>query len=229
MCIRAKVTRAACSRNSQSHIHQSTKFMTANHKILQEDGESLNGFKVNHAKRQLHEKRREKIQGSFSIPKKVQRFFTPTIHWNLEKASEDLQRNHCASTLCRLEKRNCRKSSTKSQRATEQRWAESVECSCHLLNVQDLLSDGKKLHKNVALKNNSLGQIHVGQAFHSEQMSNTIRYQRKIRRGSISSARKCSQASLWAMLCIREEAGKETCSWLTLRNYRRTTHPMCVQ
>ena len=46
------------------------------------------------------------------------------------------------------------------------------------------------------------------------QTSNIIRFQRETRRGSINMARNYSQASLWAVLYMREggEAGKETYS-----------------
>ena len=66
----------------------------------------------------------------------------------------------------------------------EQWWAESMECDCFLRSVQDLLSDWK-VHMNGALKNSS-----VVESYHSEQKSNIIRFQWKIRRGSVNLARK---------------------------------------
>ena len=90
ICKCTKVTRAACRCNSQIHISRAVKFcdiITADHKVLNGGGESrnkskgmqllckiwpLNGFKVTHAKQQIHKKRRE-IYKSFSIPKKIQR------------------------------------------------------------------------------------------------------------------------------------------------------------
>ena len=41
ICKRTKATRAACRRNSQSHVHRATKFgyiLTADHKVLNEEG-----------------------------------------------------------------------------------------------------------------------------------------------------------------------------------------------
>ena len=61
-----------------------------------------------------------------------------------------------------------------------------------------------KLDMNGVLKNNS-----VGQSYRSEEKSNIIRYQRKIQRGSISSARKSSWAFLvgYALYAGRSSIG----------------------
>ena len=60
---------------------------------------------------------------------------------------------------------------------------------------------------NGVSKNNSVVLLKL-----SEQKWNTIQYQRKIRRGSINSARKYFQASSKATLFSRGEAGKGTYS-----------------
>ena len=73
------------------------------------------------------------------------------------KACEDLQWNHCTSTLYRRETTGTaeravrrvkeRTSSILLQSGLgEQWWAESMECCCFLRNVQDLLSDEKTSH-----------------------------------------------------------------------------------
>ena len=79
-----------------------------------------------------------------------------------------------------------------------------------------------KRHLNGEYQNTS-----VGESYYSERKSNIIRYQRKIRRGSISLARKCSQACFWPRTICGVEAGKETNSEQTSRNYRRMSLP-CV-
>ena len=50
-----------------------------------------------------------------------------------------------------------------------------------------------------------LGEPSCGQSYFSEPKSNIIRYQRKIRRGSISSVRKSSQTLVWATLSTWED------------------------
>ena len=141
--------------------------------------------------------------------------YTPTFQSNLEKLCQVPQWNHCASTLHRpatagTAERAVRgfKEGTSSillqSGFGERWWAESMDCYGHSRNVQDLFSMGE-LHMDGDSRNNS-----VGQSYHSERKSNIIRYQQQIRRGSIRSARKHSQASLWVTLHMRGEAGKET-------------------
>ena len=92
-----------------------------------------------------------KVLGSqIGIPKS----FTLTIPLEFGKACEDLSWNHCTSTPHRSEtqgiaERAVRRvkegtSAVLSQSGLDENWwADSVECSSYLRNVQDLLSDGK--------------------------------------------------------------------------------------
>ena len=80
------------------------------------------------------------------------------------KACEDLSWNHCTSTPHRSEtngiaERALRRvkegsSAVLSQSGLDEKWwADSMECDTYLRNIQDLLSDGKKLHTKGVLEN----------------------------------------------------------------------------
>ena len=111
----------------------------------------LNGFKGTHVK----------TKTSQDPARNPRKFHEPRenpkvkliIHWNLAKACDDLQSNHCTSTLHQPETNEiAERAVTEEKKGTtsvpptsldEQWWAGSVECSCYSRNVQDLLSDGK--------------------------------------------------------------------------------------
>ena len=115
------------------------------------------------------------------------------------KACEDLQWNDCASKLHRPETNGV----AERQQGESKKRVQLTSCSLDSTNGD--------------LENISVGQSHL-----SEQQSSIIRYQRNIRRGSINSARKSSQAFVHGLRSVcGEEAGTETCSLQTLMNYRR--------
>ena len=215
MCKRPKVTGAVCRWNSQSQMPRATKFgdiLTVGPTFLNEDGESWKNRRYAIVVHDLA------TQWTRSYPcnrRKSKVCIHTDISVEFGKACQVPQWNHCASTLHRpatagTAERAVRgfKEGTSSillqSGFGERWWAESMDCYGHSRNVQDLFSMGE-LHMDGDSRNNS-----VGQSYHSERKSNIIRYQQQIRRGSIRSARKHSQASLWVTLHMRGEAGKET-------------------
>ena len=74
-----------------------------------------NGFKVAHVTQKRHKKQRE-IYERFSIPKKIHRLYTPTIHWNSGKIVEIFSGTILRLLLIAGDRWICRKSSEECQR-----------------------------------------------------------------------------------------------------------------
>ena len=104
ICKRTKIARAPCRRNPKSHMRQSsvTSSQAARRSSMKKENREtirgmqswckiwpLNGFKVTHANRIHHKKRRETYE-SFLIQKKIQRKCTLTNHWDLLKIGMNL-------------------------------------------------------------------------------------------------------------------------------------------
>ena len=98
--LRTKMTRGPCRRRTGEAVLRAEKFgdlMTADHKVLNKDGESRNNHQYAvvvqdlatqwiysyPCKQRLH-KRRKRVCESPSSRRKNQKLFIRTIHWNLE-------------------------------------------------------------------------------------------------------------------------------------------------
>ena len=166
--------RAICRRNSQSHIHRATNFgdvMTAEHKVVNDEGESRNNQRFAIVVQDLATqwilsypcKTRTSHETGRNLrnvvdPEENPRLYTQTIRWNLEKLVKTVNGTIVRPHSSAGDKRNCRKISKKSQRGhfiffslqsglDEQWWAQPMECCCYCRNVQDLLSDGNTPHE----------------------------------------------------------------------------------
>ena len=123
----------------------------------------LNGFNPIRAKQKFLRRRKEAHE-SFSSRLESRKSFTLTTHRNLPKSCEDLSWNDRTSTPPSSE------TSVISGRAVrrikegtsaellqsglnKKWWADSMECNTSLRNIQDLLSDGRKLHTKGVLEN----------------------------------------------------------------------------
>ena len=171
---RTKGTRAACRRNSQSHIPRETKFddiNTPDHKFPNEERESRNNrryamvlhdlstqcFKAAHACiTHTAQETASNLQKFLDYEENPNVMYTG-ISLDFGKACEDLQWNHCTSAPHRRETTGtAERAARRVQEGTssvllqsgldEQWWSESMECCCYLRNVQDLSSDGKTSH-----------------------------------------------------------------------------------
>ena len=85
------------------------------------------------------------------------------------KACEDLSWNHCTSTPRRSDTNGIAERAVRRVKEgtsavllqsglDENWWADSMECFSYLRNVQDLLSDGKKVHTRDVLGNHFKGR-----------------------------------------------------------------------
>ena len=114
---------------------------------------SLNGFNLIRAKQKLL-RRRKRVQESFSRRRKRRKSFTLTIHSNLANPVKschgiiellhliDLRRIVLLKKAVRRIKEGT--SAVLLQSGLDEKWwANSMECYCHLRNVQDLLADWK--------------------------------------------------------------------------------------
>ena len=158
------------------------------------------------------------------------RLLTLTIHWTMEKACADLQWNHRPFLTHRpRDTWKCAESSTKSKRALRLWCCSPDSMNSGGQNLWNVIATSAmckicyqmgKLHMKGNSKNNS----------HSEQNSSIILSSAE-RSGEAPSVR---QDSLLGQIngsrshCGRG-AGKETRSQQTLRNYRRPTHPKCIE
>ena len=101
VCLRTKMTRAPCRRRTGEALPRAEKFgdlITADHKILNEEGESRNNHRyavvvqdlstqwiqASRAKTKLHKKPREACKSSWN-PRGSLKSFTLTIPWNSVK------------------------------------------------------------------------------------------------------------------------------------------------
>ena len=141
--------------------------ITANHKILNEEGES----RINHryavvvknlaiqwiqsspCKTKTAQETERRVR-KFLEPSEKQKVIYTGNSFEFGKTCEDLSWNHCTSTLHRSETNGIaqrmvrrRKEGTSAellQSGLDEKWrADCMECYCYLRNVQDILADGR--------------------------------------------------------------------------------------
>ena len=174
VCERTQITRAPCRRRNGEPVFRAEKFgymITADHKVLNEGCESrnnhrnsvvvqdlqFNGFNLIRAKQTLLRRRKRVSESSWS-QRGSQKSFVLTTHWNWRKLvktyhgiivlqhSIDPRRMELPKEQCAEEKEGM--SAVLSQAGLDEKWLpDSMECCCHLRNVQDLMADGKTPHE----------------------------------------------------------------------------------
>ena len=172
ICKRTKITRGPCRRRIGGAVPRAENFgelITADQKVLSEGCESRNNhrhavvvqdlatqkeFKHIRAKHKLHRKR--SLQ-KFLEPSEKLKVINTDNSLEFSRAFEELSWNHCTSTHHRCETSGIAERAVRRIKEgtfavllesglDEKRWADTIECYCHLRNVQDLLSGrGKHL------------------------------------------------------------------------------------
>ena len=146
--------------------------ITANHKVLNEEGESRNthGYTVvvqdlatqwiqSYPCKTKTSREKEKSLEKFLEPLQKPKVIYTDNSLEFGKFCEDLSWNHSTSTLHRSEtngiaERAVRRikegtSAVRPQSGLDEKWsAYSMECFCYMRNVQDLLSSGKSLYES---------------------------------------------------------------------------------
>ena len=134
--------------------------INSDHKILSEESESRNNHRYVVVVQDLATKWLQSYPCvTKTSQKSLMKFLEPTrkpkviyTDGSLEfgKSCEELSFNHCASTPHRQETNGAVRRVKEGTSAVllqsgldNEWWADSMECSCHLRNIQDLLSDGK--------------------------------------------------------------------------------------
>ena len=174
VCLRTKMTRAPCRRRTGDALHRAEKFgdlITADHKVLYEERvnhETITGtvslykifplteFNPFRAKQRLH-KKRNRVDESPQVAT-TQSFLNGEFHWSSEKFCEDLPWNHRTSTPYRFETNDIAERAVRRVKEgisavlslsglDENWWADSMECSCYLRNVQDLSANGRTFYE----------------------------------------------------------------------------------
>ena len=170
VCLRTWIVRASWRRRTGEAVPRAEKFgdlITADHEVLNEEGESRNNHQYAVVVQDLATQRIQsypcRTKTSQETEKSLQKFLEPTkkpkviytdISLEFGKSCEDSSWNHRSSTPHRSEtngiaERAVRRikegtSAVPLQSGLDEKWwADSVECCCSLRNVQDLLADGK--------------------------------------------------------------------------------------
>ena len=170
ICLKTKRTRASCRRRANAVMPRAEQFgdlVTADHKVLSERCEARNYHRyavvVQDLATQWLQSYPCKTKTSQETQKSPMKFLEPTrrpkviyTDSSLEfgKSCEEFSWNHCASTPHGSEtngiaERAVRRVKEGTSAVLLQSglgiewWADSMECNCHLRNIQDKLSDGK--------------------------------------------------------------------------------------
>ena len=170
ICLKTKITGASCRRRAGTVVPRAEHFgdwITADHKVLSEESESRNNHRYAVVEQDLATQWLQsypcKSKSSQETQKNLVKFLEPTwkpkviySHNSLElgKSSEDSSWNHRTSTPHRSEtngiaERGVRRVKEGTSAVLLQSglgdewWSYSMECHCHLRNIQDLLSVGK--------------------------------------------------------------------------------------
>ena len=164
VCLRTNMTRAPCRRDTGNDVPRSEKFgeyITENHKVLSEDGESRNyhrtlslfkillliGFNPIRAKQRLH-KRRKSLRKFLEPSQKPKVIYTDnfigigTIFWRSIMVIEPQHKWYYWKSHKTSERRKLQQFCY-SPGLDERWWADSVECCCYLRIVEDVLAEGK--------------------------------------------------------------------------------------
>ena len=173
ICMKTKITRAPCRKRTVTAIPRGDMLgdlITADHKVLGEGcylrSDHRSATVVQDLATQWIQSYPCKTKYSQETQKSLMKFLEPTRKpkviytdnsMEFAKACEDLSWNHCTSTPHRSEtygiaERAVRRikegtSAVLLQSGLDEKWwADSMECYCHLRNMQHLLSDGKTHH-----------------------------------------------------------------------------------
>ena len=174
ICRRTKITRAPCRRRIGGAVPRAENFgdlITADHKVLSESCESRNNHRYAVVVQDLatqwiqaypcKNKTSEETQRSlqkFLEPERKPKVIYTDNSLEFGKACEYLSWNHCTPTPHRSETNGIAERAVRRVKEgtsavllqsglDENWWADSMECYCHLRNIQDLLSDGKTPHE----------------------------------------------------------------------------------
>ena len=170
ICQRTKITRVPCRRRNGEAVPRADKFgdlITADHKVLSDNSESRNNHRyavvVQDSATQWIQAYPCKNKTSQETQRSFQKFLEPNkkpkviyTDNSLEfgKACEDLSWNHCTSTPHRSETYGIAERAVRRVKEgtsavflqsglNEGWWADSMDCDTYLLNVTDILCDGK--------------------------------------------------------------------------------------
>ena len=170
ICKRTKITRAPCRRRIGRVVSRAENLgdlITADHKILSEGCESRNNHRYAVVVQDLatqwiqsypcKNKTSQETQRSlrkFLEPERKPKVIYTDNSFEFGKACEDLSWNHCTSTPHRSETNGIAERAVRRIKEgtsavllqsglDEKWWADSMDCSFYLRNIQDLLSDGK--------------------------------------------------------------------------------------
>ena len=228
--------------STEGSIPRAEKFgdlITADHKAVNEGSESRNNHRYAVVVQDLatqwiqsspcenkNSQKTEKSLRKFLEPSQKPKVIYTDISLRFGKSCEELSWNHRTSTLCRSEtngiaeraKRRVKEgtSAVLSQSGLDDEWwSDSMECFCFLINVQDLLADGKTPYER------RFGESFKGPVI---PFGALVEYlpssERETKLEVINSERKYYQEFLQDMLWSREEFGKETLWLLILQNDR---------
>ena len=184
ICQRTKITRAPCRKRNGGVVHRAEKFgdlITADHKVLSEGCGSRNNHRyavvVQDSATQWIQSYPCKTKTSRETRRSLQKFLEPNrkrqviyTDNSLEfgKARGDLSWNHYTSHRSQtngIAERAARRkkegtSAVLLQSGLDEKWwADALECKTYLRNIQEILSDGKKLHTRDVLGSHLKGQL----------------------------------------------------------------------
>ena len=170
VCLRSKMTNVPCRRRTGEAVPRAAKcgdLITADHKVLNEEGESRNNHRyavvVQDLATQWIQSYPCKTKTSLETERSSRKFLEPSekpkviyTENSLEfgKSCDDLSWNHRTSTPHRSEANGIAERAVRRIKEgtpavllqsclDEKWWADSMECYCYLRTVQDLLADGK--------------------------------------------------------------------------------------
>ena len=174
ICLRTKITRAPCRRRTGPVVPRAKNIgdlMTADHKVLSEGCESRHNHRYAAVVQDMatqwitiipmQNKTSQETENSlqkFLEPARKPKVIYADNSIEFGKSCEDLPWNHCRSTPHRSETNGiAERAVRKIKEGTsavllqsdldEKWWADYMECSCYLRNIQDLLSDEKTPHE----------------------------------------------------------------------------------
>ena len=221
---RTKITSAPCRNSTGDAVPCAENFgdiKTADHKVLNEDGESRNNHRYAVVVQDLA------TQWIQSYPCKTKT--SQETERGLRKFLEASEKtNHCTSTLHRsvtsgIGERAVRRikegtSAVLLQSDLDEKWwADSMECNCYLRDVQDIMADEKTLYERIFAKPFKGLVVPFGAMFEY------FRPLQKTSQGSINLVRKSCQEYSSDTHWLQGESGREI-SWLqTLRSWKNWT------
>ena len=183
---------------------------------------SPNGSSRIRAKQKLLGKRKGACKSSWSQKRNL-KSFTRTIPWKLSKPVKIflgiiVRRHHTDQKQMGLLKERAVRRVKEWSGLNESLWADSMECSSYLRNIQDFLSDGKTPCERVLVNHSK------DQSFRLVHWLSINLSLRKTSQESNNLERKSYLDCSSDTHCTRREFGRVT-NWLqTLRSWKRWTH-----